>query len=67
MTRFDFDWSDFFVCLGVACLAGSVWMALGWVGALAFVGAVMLVIGLALARQEKSEGIDRGDGIKRRV
>lgn len=56
MTRFDFDWSDFFVFLGIVCLAGAVWVALGWTGALGFVGAVMLVIGLALARQDTPKG-----------
>lgn len=64
MTRLGMDWSDFFIFLGVACLAGAVWMALGWVGALAFVGSVMFVLGLALARQGKGDG---SDGIKRRV
>lgn len=50
MTKLGFDWSDFFVFLGLAFLTGAVWMALGWVGALAFVGVVMFVLGLALAR-----------------
>lgn len=50
MTKLGFDWSDLFVFLGLAFLTGAVWMALGWVGALAFMGAVMFVLGLALAR-----------------
>ncbi|HMR01751.1 MAG TPA: hypothetical protein PKA43_00105 [Candidatus Competibacter phosphatis] len=51
MTLKNFDLSDVLVIVGVLCLAGAVWVALGWVAVLAFLGAVMLVVGLALARQ----------------
>lgn len=44
------DLSDLLVIVGVLCLAGAVWMALGWVGLLGFVGAMLLVAGLAMAR-----------------
>ncbi len=54
----NLDLSDLLVLLGVLCLAGAVWSALGWVGVLAFVGAVMLVVGLglAMARRDGDKG-----------
>lgn len=47
---YDVDWSDLLIILGVLCLAGAVWLALGWVGMLAFLGALLLLVGLAMAR-----------------
>lgn len=48
LMRFGVDWADLLVFLGLACFAGAVWMALGWIGLLCFVGGVMFVLGLAL-------------------
>ena len=52
---YDLDISDLLVMLGLAFLAGAVWVALGWVGMLGFVGAVLLVVGLAMARREPAK------------
>lgn len=46
----NIDLSDLLVIVGVLCLAGAAWMALGWVGFLGFLGALMLLLGLAMAR-----------------
>ena len=48
LVRVGVDWADLLVFLGLACLAGAVWMALGLVGVLCFVGGVLFVLGLAL-------------------
>lgn len=48
--KYDVDWSDLLIILGVLCLAGAVWLALGWVGMLAFLGALLLLVGLVMAR-----------------
>lgn len=50
----DIELSDLLIILGVLCLAGAVWLALGWVGMLAFLGALLLLVGLAMARQKGS-------------
>lgn len=47
---YEVDWSDLLIILGVLCLAGAVWLALGWVGMLAFLGALLLLVGLVMAR-----------------
>lgn len=52
---YDVDLSDGLIILGVLCLAGAVWLALGWVGMLAFLGAIMLLVGLAMARNDRSK------------
>jgi membrane-bound ClpP family serine protease len=41
------EWSDVVILLGAAFVCAAIWIAVGWVGVLAFVGIVLLVVGLA--------------------
>ena len=50
------DWEDVLTMVGVVCLAVAVWLAMGWPGLLGFVGAVLIVVGVVAARQERVDG-----------
>lgn len=41
------DLADVVILLGAVFVCAALWMAVGWAGVLAFVGIVLLVIGLA--------------------
>lgn len=43
------DYTDLLVVLGVAALGCAVWLLAGWPGALGYVGALLIVVGVALA------------------
>lgn len=47
------DWEDVLTVVGVVCLAVAMWLSLGWPGLLGFVGAVLIVVGVVAARQER--------------
>ncbi len=47
------DLADIVAIVGVVCLAVAVWLAMGLPGLLGFVGAVLIVVGVVAARQER--------------
>lgn len=46
------DWSDGLIAAGLLLLGGAMYLATGWVGVLAYLGAVCLVVGLLWARDQ---------------
>ena len=43
------DYTDLLVLLGVVLLGYAVWASAGWPGLLGYVGALLIVVGVALA------------------
>jgi hypothetical protein len=48
------DIADWLVAAGLLLLGGAMYLATGWVGVLAYLGAVCLVVGLLWARDKAS-------------
>ena len=45
--------SDALVIIGLAIIGAALWLAVGWVALLGYVGTVALVVGLVLAWQQR--------------
>lgn len=54
------DLSDMLAISGAVLLAAAVGLGVGWVGLLAYAGALALTIGLFLARRQGSNRHERG-------
>lgn len=48
----NIDLSDVLIMMGVVCLALAVGLSFGWVGVLGYAGAILMMLGLAMARRE---------------
>lgn len=55
----NIDLSDVLIMMGVVCLALAVGLSFGWVGVLGYAGAILMMLGLAMARRETNDKATR--------